>query len=253
VAVGDTFEAMVVVYFLRRYHFEKVFTALRDGLVFLIASAYGAAVAAIIGPVCLILGRVIHPGHFKVEALTWWQGDFMGLLVFGPTILVVLEPKSYDIAKGKFIELGMLLAITFAASMGIFASRGAGPGSLPFLLFPLLVWAAIRFTQLGVVCCATLITCVAIWATAGGLGPFARIPLAEGLFVLQAYACVLMASSMVMATAITERLATELTLIDQAKELGRMDEELKEANRRVTNILEGILQDGTVRRRGNDD
>jgi integral membrane sensor domain MASE1 len=241
---------MVAASILKRWHFRKAFAVPRDGVVFAVAAAVGSLVAATIGPLCLIAGGLTPVANFADVALTWWQGDLMGLLVFGPALLVYLDRKSLRIAHGKLTEFGILLAVTFAASIAIFASRASGPVSLPFLLFPLLVWAAIRFTQVGVVSATMLTIIVALWGTINGLGPFVRLGgIAEELFEVQVYACVLMATSMIMATAITERLAAEEALMDQARELGRLDSELKEANKRITNILEGILHNANHRRR----
>jgi integral membrane sensor domain MASE1 len=178
----------------------------------------------------------------------------MGDLVIGPFLLAYFSPRAFEIVKRRYVEGGLLLSLTFAASIGIFTNAPHSLIAQPYFLFLLMAWVAIRFTQIGVVTCVVIVASVGLWATANGMGPYVgdgSQPL--DLLGLQLFVCVLSATSLMIAMAITERLSVEDTLMIQAHELGRLDAELKEANKRVTNILAEILDDGPTRHHNSDD
>jgi integral membrane sensor domain MASE1 len=253
IAVGDTLEAVAGAWLLRLLRFRGTFRRSRDVGLFALVAAVSTWIAALMGPAWLALGGNIEWSEYWRVAMLWWQGDFLGDLVFGPFLLAYLNPRSFDILRGRQIEAGLLLAATFAAASLIFTMPSNGPLAYPYLLFPFVMWAAVRFTQVGAVSTALLVTITAIWATTGGLGPFGHTSDVEAALVeLQMYLAVLSATALFMAMAITERMAAEKALRRQAAKLELLDAELKEANRRVTKILAGVL-DGSGARRGNDE
>jgi integral membrane sensor domain MASE1 len=251
IAAGNTLEALVAVYLLKRLGFKKTFSLPREVFIYAFACMVSVLIAASLGPVWLALGGLIDWGRYFVVAGTWWQGDLLGDLVFGTFLLAFLNRRAFAIIRGRYIEGGLLLAITFAASVLVFTSLPTSILSFPYLLFPLVIWAAIRFTQVGVVVTTMLMTITAVWATVSGSGPFTRDGNVEhALIQLQVYIFVLSATAMVMAMAITERLAAESALQKQGEKLAQVELELREANKRVTNILAEVL-DGDVKRNGN--
>jgi hypothetical protein len=101
----------------------------------------------------------------------------------------------------------------------------------------------------GVVTATLIIAVTALWATVNGLGPFSHEPAFEqDLTELQLYLVVITSTALFLAMSITSRDEAEAKLRKQAVELKRMDAELKDANRRVTNILAEVLDDGAARR-----
>lgn len=221
-------------------------------MAFALAAVGSTLIAAIIGTFCLLLGGVISDGSLRTVALSWWQGDLMGDLLIGPLLLVYFNPRAFVILKGRLLEGGLLLSLTFAASIGIFASRHPGFFQRPYFVFLLMVWSAVRFTEIGAVTCVMIVSAVGLRATLNNLGPYAAAGTdAADVLELQLFICVLSATSLVMAMAMTERLSAEAALKGKAQELRELDSELKEANKRVTNILAGIL-DGEHNRHRNE-
>ena len=93
--------------------------------------------------------------------------------------------------------------------------------SSPYLLFPFLIWAALRFGQHGAVTATFVVSIIAIWSTAHGLGPFARQTLHESLLLLQTFMSVAAATILVLAADVTERRQLEEKLRQRAEELVR--------------------------------
>jgi integral membrane sensor domain MASE1 len=155
--------------------------------------------------------------------------------------------------RGRWLEAGVTLAATFAIAILVFTARESGPWSLTYLLFPVVMWAAVRFTQIGVVTTTILVAAVAIWATMSGLGPFVGDGLVtHDLLRAEQYLCVLSATALVLAITIKQRLTAEQHLRSQRAKLEQMDLELKEANRRVTRILAEILEGSAGGKRTNE-
>ncbi len=251
VALGNTLEAVVGAYLLRRVAgFGKRLRNTRDAVaLFGLGGLVSTMVAATIGTASLAAGGLVAWHAYGPNWLVWWLGDMAGDLLVAPFLLICLSPAPYAVLKGRGLEGGLTLAGLLAVSVALFTGRSPETPLLLYLLFPLMVWLAIRFTQFGVATGAIVVAAAAIWATTSGQGPFAaQLPLEQSLIQLQLFVFVISATSLLLAMAVTERLAAETALRRQAHELRRLEAELKEANKRVTNILAGVL-DGEPKRR----
>jgi integral membrane sensor domain MASE1 len=250
VALGNTLEALTGTFLLKRFaKFSNQLARPRDLVAFGIAGILCTVVAASIGPMALALGGVIAWSKYWSAAILWWQGDMMGVLLVGPMLLAFLTPKTITMLRGRIVESLVLLAAVFGVSYVVFCTRVIEPLGFPYLVMPLLVWAALRFTQLGVATASLVIATTAVWATAHGMGPFSiQGAFEQDLTQLQLFLVVTSSTALFLAASIGARMTAEDALRLQAKELERLDADLKEANRRVTNILAGILDEGSKRR-----
>src|SRR5207247_2332251 len=73
----------------------------------------------------------------------------------------------------------------------------------------LVIWAALRFGQIGTTAVTFIVSGVAIWSTANGFGPFAHGTVHESLVMLQLFMAVVAGSGLLLGAAITERDAAE--------------------------------------------
>jgi signal transduction histidine kinase/integral membrane sensor domain MASE1 len=122
-------------------------------------------------------------------------------------------PPSNTPSEGEQIptqaEAFVCFTLLCAVSWLIFGSKQAVEMArypLEYLPFPLVVWAAIRFTQRGAVM-ATLIVCViAIWGAVQGVGPFVvKTDIKQAVLFLQGFMGVLSITALVLAAAESER------------------------------------------------
>jgi anti-anti-sigma factor len=74
-----------------------------------------------------------------------------------------------------------------------------------FLVFPLLIWAAVRFGQLGASLAAVTAVGMTVWAAIDESGPFAHTTLLHRMLTLQTYDAVIALTSFVLAAIMTER------------------------------------------------
>src|SRR5215470_13532703 len=105
------------------------------------------------------------------------------------------------------VEAVLLAAALVVVGFVVFGRPPGRAGVLqgPYMVFPVLLWAAVRFAQYGAASGTLLISAVAIACTARGQGPYVRGTLAESLVYLQTFLGVASATALTVASAIAER------------------------------------------------
>jgi integral membrane sensor domain MASE1 len=229
----------------RGFRFQQEFRSPYDVLAFLVSAVLSTLLIALVGSLVIVAAGYSDWPTYHTLALAWWESMLMGDLVFAPLILVYFSRGAITEIRDNYMEVGLVMASVFASSLVIMTQKYP----LWYLLFPLMVWVAVRLTQVGVVTAIIIITAVSLWATYSDLGPFARA-YAEGmdLIALQFFISVLSGTSLIVAMAMSERLVSETKLKRKQEQLERLDLELKEANRRVMHILGELLDEKTDRR-----
>ena len=212
IGVGNTLEAVVGTYALRRIPgFRPSLDRLQDvaGLIVL-AAGFSTMVSATIGVGSLYAGAIVPLAQAWKAWRAWWLGDLIADLVVAPVLLVWgrLGTAIKVRAPARLLEAVALLVSVLAVNLLIFG--GSGVTDTPahgqaYLVFPPLVWAALRFGQRGAVATTFLTSLIAVWGTASGHGPFARSVLHEGLFALQTFMAVSAATFLILGASIAER------------------------------------------------
>ncbi len=101
----------------------------------------------------------------------WWLGDAMGVLVVAPLLLTGRDLIS--VYRGwRLLEACFLLVAILVTSAAIFGGAAVRDDVLAFVVFPFVIWAALRFRVAGAAVAGLLSASVAIWGTAHGYGPF---------------------------------------------------------------------------------
>lgn len=172
---GNTIAPLVSYALLRRVGFRSELVRLRDGvcLVFLGAFA-GMLISASIGSFTLLLDGKVPPGRFWLVWSSWWAGDAMGVLVVTP-VLLVLRGVRWPRPSDRWLEASVLAAVVVVSSL--IATRTSL--SMIYLVFPVIIWAALRFQLPGSAPCALVVSVLAIIAGTDAVGPFAGHSLME--------------------------------------------------------------------------
>ena len=212
IGVGNTLEAVVAVYALRRIPgFEISLERLTDviGLIVL-AAGLSTTISATIGVTSLYLGGIISSAQLAETWRAWWLGDLIADLLVAPVLLVWASGRRKLGNRKRQLEALALGIAVVAASLLIFAGP-AGPATATgkfaqaYMFFPLLIWAALRFGQRGAVSMAFIVSVIAIWGTAMGHGPFVRPALYQSLLALQTFMGIAAATFLVLGASIAER------------------------------------------------
>lgn len=206
IAVGNAAGPLAAAWLLRRLlDFRPSLTRLRDVLGLIVLGALGGtAISATIGTLVLCLIHVNAWSSVGSSWLIWWLGDAMGVLIVAPLVLTALGLR--EIGGRRLLELLALLCGTAGVCVLVFTTRsGMGHDILTLVLFPFVIWGAIRFEAAGASIAAAVIAAAAVWNTARGFGPFVGSTSLENAALMQSFLTVIAVSGLSLAALVTER------------------------------------------------
>ncbi|WP_327173585.1 MASE1 domain-containing protein [Streptomyces sp. NBC_01336] len=168
VVAGNTLAPVCAFLLLRSAGFRPELARLRDGVVLVFLGAMtGMAISASTGTAVLLAdGKLPASGFWPVWA-AWWAGDVMGVLVITPLLLVLRRLRMPRLTD-RWVEGTALLVVAVPGTL--LATRSSL--SMLYLVFPILIWAALRFQLAGSAPCALLISVLAVVAGTDRVGPF---------------------------------------------------------------------------------
>jgi signal transduction histidine kinase len=213
IAIGNTLEALVIIYLLKRKGFSHDFDRLKDVLLLaLLAIPLGSLVSATVGVSSLLLGKVIALSSYPVTWSTWWMGDMISILLLTPFLLTWSNWSHRNASLKQIAEMGALTMFTLAVGLVVFLGPlqpGQRSYTLTYLVFPPLIWAALRFGSRGTLSAILALSILAIVGTLRGLSPFSVNSPSESLLLLQSFMGIVAITSMILAAVTAERRAFE--------------------------------------------
>jgi signal transduction histidine kinase len=216
IAGGNTLEAVVGADVLRRVGFDPLLSRVRHVIGLALLAAAGATlIAATVGVAALIMGDIVALNDAGHAWIAWWLGDATGILALTPLLLLVARGGGMRMRPRWGTEAAALAGGLALMSWIIFTARSGGSGAAfwhAYLLAPLLMWAALRFHQIGAVASMLLVSSIALWGTTKGLGPFTAEALHVRLEYLQAFMAVTTLTFLVLGVLAAERAAAENAL-----------------------------------------
>jgi integral membrane sensor domain MASE1 len=164
IATGNTLEALLGRWLLRRAAgFDLRLARLRDvGALIGLGAGASPLVAATIGAASLCIGGVQPWSAFAALWNTWWTGDAIGILIIAPFVLaLVASARAGERWPARRVVEGaaglVAVVIVCALVFRMIPAPGSLRASFLYSVFPLLIWSAVRFQQLGATL-ATLVT-----------------------------------------------------------------------------------------------
>ena len=212
ISAGNTAQTALCLLALRRIGFDARLERVRDAVGLLMLGTATAAVSACIGPTALWLDGSFAGVHYPAVWLHWWMGDAAGVVVVAPWLLVWWRHTRLPQGRQQ-AEALLLLAVLVLLSGLVFtnalspAAAPSAPGYYPaaLALFPLAVWAALRFGVRGATAVTLLVTIAAIWGTVRGMGPFADGEQTGSLVRWWVFANVITVTGLLLAASQSER------------------------------------------------
>jgi signal transduction histidine kinase len=202
--IGNTLEVVVAaLLFIRLAGGRRDLERVWDVLALVVCAVVGTLISAAFGVVSLRLGHVITAAEFRSVFRTWWLSDFSGALVFAPLLLVWAARRSWRIPGRKVAE-GALLLATLITLVEVPSQQ-----VVPYIVFPVLIWAALRFGPAGAATTVAIVSALTVWNTAQGSGPFVRASITHTLLASQLFVAVAALTSLVLAAVTAERSASE--------------------------------------------
>ena len=213
--VGNTAAPVCACYLLRRVGFRTDLARLRDGfaLVFL-GALLSMLISATVGAGCLVLSGKLAANSFWLVWSAWWVGDAMGVLIVTPVLLLV--PRAHWPPRTPRWKEAVGLAVV-AGVLVPFATHSAD--SMLFLVYPLVIWAALRFQLAGSMLCALFASVLATAAATDESGPFAGLSRVAIMIKLQAFNGAMALTALLLSAVITEQLNTRRSVEQACQEL----------------------------------
>ncbi|MFF1921972.1 MASE1 domain-containing protein [Streptomyces sp. NPDC058221] len=201
VVAGNTLAPVCAYLILRRAGFRSELDRLRDGvvLVFLGAMA-GMVISSSVGTAMLVVDGKLPVSAFWSVWAAWWSGDAMGVLVVTPVLLALRKVRMPRLGD-RWAEAGALLVVAVVGT--VLATRG--PLSMLYLVFPILIWAALRFQLAGSAPCALLVSVLAVVAGADQVGPFAGHTIVEVMINLTVLNGAVALTALLLAAVVAEQ------------------------------------------------
>ena len=201
-ALGTVIAVVVAAALLVRLGARRPGLRVADVLTLILCAAAGTALGASIGMLAVWLAGDLPPGSNEELWRTWWLSDLAGALVVAPALLSWASGW-IRLTRRELIE-GAALLLLLVALTNISSQR-----DVPYVLFPVLIWAALRFGPRGAAATLLAAAAITVWDTANGSGPFVRDSVADSLLATQLFLAVAALTSMILAAVTTERAASE--------------------------------------------
>ena len=157
-----------------------------------VISTYFAAIlcsipGALMGTLTVVLTKGLPAELFVPIAITWWTGDFVGIVVFFFACISVWKYKQY--ALGSRLEFSLLLVVlTFLSSVFFFDLVDLKRfSSAHFLILPILLWAVFRFGLFEISMSIIVLFIFSTLGTKYGKGPFVVQDTNYSLLSIQVY------------------------------------------------------------------
>ena len=207
IAAGNTLEAVTAVLLLRRVaDFRPSLAGLRDVFALVtLAALVSPLVSATIGVLSLWASGMIERAAAGHLWFVWWSGDAMGDLLIAPLLLAWAHARRTRWPPARAAEAGVLLV----SLVGLTAALLRPPTGDEYAIFPLIIWAALRFGVLGSATASGIVAALTIWSTVHGQGSFVGSTPTHDLLLLQMYLALLSVTGLVLAAMTTERRQAE--------------------------------------------
>ncbi len=214
IALGNTLEAVAGAWLMHRVGFKKPLCNLREVLALVVfAALLSTLLSASIGVLSLRWGGLLPVSALLPTWRAWWIGDMLGDLVIAPLFLILAAGHPFRLPSFKvLLEITALVCALVIINWVVFwkfSFPEIQNFPISYLIFPPLIWTALRFGPRGVALATCLTSLLATGGTLWGHGPFTQEVLSESLLSLQVFMGVVAVSMLILAVIVAERLQSE--------------------------------------------
>jgi signal transduction histidine kinase/integral membrane sensor domain MASE1 len=205
--VGNTLEVLLAALLLRRLtRGRPAMDRVSDVFALVACAAVGTAISASFGTTSLRLGDVISPGEAGEVWRTWWLSDLSGAMVLTPLLLTWARTGLARLGRRELLE-GVALLVVLVLLAELPSQR-----DVPYVVFPALIWAALRFGPRGAATALVVVSGLTVWNTAHNAGPFVRESITDSLLSSQLFLAAAALTSLVLAALTAERTRADAAL-----------------------------------------
>jgi signal transduction histidine kinase len=202
----------------------------------LVAIAAGAAITATVAMLSLRAGGVLEASEMPTFWRSWSLADASGALVIIPLALAWAQPHP-RVWRGRG---GWEWALMIAAVVALSDIALSGDPELTYMVFPALIWAALRFGQQGATVATAVAAGMAVWITASETGAFVKHPITDSALSTQLYVAVAALTTICLAAIVAERRRAALDLAESQRREGQRA--AKERQRIARDLHDSVSQ-----------
>jgi signal transduction histidine kinase len=146
-----------------------------------------------------------------IEPLAVWLGHAIGVLLVTPVILAFAHGQSPSQLKSRPWEALALVAVAVAVFATVFTnmSKALTVNPVPYLIFPVFFWGALRFGAREVSMLMLAVGAAAVVATGFGNGPFAEGRPLQNLVSLYLFLAIAVIPTLLLVATLEERRRAE--------------------------------------------
>ncbi len=228
IASGNALEALVAAYLLRRAAGGRPdLENLGHVRAFIFwAAPLGALVSAAVGITSLVTTGALAVSAAPEAVGVWWVGNMLGALVVAPVALAWTKRPALPDSAHRLVELIALCLGTVIAGEFVLGQLVREPilGQIeyPYLLFPFVIWGALRFGARGASLLGFTVATVAVWHTAQGGGPFVGATAAGTLVSVAVYLGAVALTGLILAAAVQRERGQATDALRQSEERLRL-------------------------------
>ena len=233
---GNVLEVLLATVLLRRLvragsPLESVGGVIR----MLAAIAAATALSATVGSLAQLAGGVIETGALATVWRTWWLGDTTGALILVPLAIAWCRPAR-ELPERRVLEAVLLfVAVVALTELATTTSR-----PLAYLVFPALIWAALRFGQRGATAAVAVAAGLTVWNAAHYLGAFVFHSVSHTVINTQLFIAVAALTTLCLAAVASEREAFGENV--RASRARIVEASETERRRLLRNLHDGVQQ-----------
>jgi signal transduction histidine kinase len=205
--VGNTLAVVLAALLLRRLTDGRAgLERVVDVLALVACALVAALVSAAFGPTSLRLGDVISTDELARVFRTWTLSDASGVLVVAPVLLTWAARGLTGIGRREAFEGAAVLTLL------VVLAELPPQRDVPYVVFPVLLWAALRFGPRGAATAILVVCSITVWNTAHEDGPFVRETITDSLLATQLFIATSALTSLLLAAVTAERARTARAL-----------------------------------------
>jgi signal transduction histidine kinase len=234
ITAGNIADILVIALLLRRLLGPRgALDELRQVGSLLVAVAAGATITATAATLSSLAGDAVEPSKISAFWRSWFLSDASGALVLIPLALAWARPRPWPWHGRRAWEAALMIASVLVLSAAGLSSELP----LTYLVFPALIWAALRFGQQGATLAVAIAAFLTVAFTANEVGAFVQHSITDRALTTQLYIAVAAVTTLCLAAVVTERRRAEVALVRSrariaaaaAEERRRLERELHDS------------------------
>jgi PAS domain S-box-containing protein len=210
ITAGNVAQSLLGWVALLRVGFQPTLERTQDAFALLLLGLVATAISATFGIGSLWATGVLAGPALPAAWMHWVMGDATGVAVLTPWLLAWQGFDARTVLRRR-LEASAWLALLCLVCALVFtgwldrATLGPGNHLASLALFPIVIWAALRFGLQGATLATLLISIAAVAGTVHGLGPFADANQTDSLTRWWLFASVISVTGLLLACSHMER------------------------------------------------